>query len=142
MTSDSSPQPGLEAREIETAAEFVEVHAPPSWPNARVEAWLSPVGDLFAPYAQGFDQEAASALVASMIAGRAAPGQPRSESVVVVEIAAPAFEVAVAEHVGAWRVREAAGAAAASAAMRLTAVMDAFGRCEGDADACADPRKN
>jgi ribonucleoside-diphosphate reductase alpha chain len=45
-------------------------------------------------------------------------------------------------HVSRFRMASMADAALSAASRRLQAVLDAFARCDGDAGACADPRRN
>ena len=51
-------------------------------------------------------------------------------------------EAALERMVAAHRGREAALAAVGVLGVRLQAVMDAIARCDGDAEACADPARN
>ena len=95
-----------------------------------------------------FDDEAEAgafrgALISSLAQGIAAPAAP------LAELPPIALPMASAQFIGALEARQtalrqarAAEAAAPLLAARLQAVMDAIIRCEGDADACADPRRN
>jgi ribonucleoside-diphosphate reductase alpha chain len=78
-------------------------------------------------------------LTAGFTAGVLAIGHPRSgRALRVVDAGSPEIALAVAQHRG----EAAAQAAALELERRLQAVMDAVLRCEGDADACADPARN
>jgi ribonucleoside-diphosphate reductase alpha chain len=82
-------------------------------------------------------------LIASMALGEAAPAVPhRPAPAPALDSADPAFAARLAALQADWRGRRAALDAAPAMAARLQAVMDAVARCEGDADACADPRHN
>ncbi len=124
------------------------------------EAALDPVldggPDLFARrcaawgLAQGrFDGEGEAlafrdALFAALLSGVAAPAPagPASMAVVTAALGEPAFGRTLADHRAAARLAQTAAASAAVLGRRLQAVMDAIARCDGDADACADPRRN
>ena len=151
----------MERRSLERSGEVVEVLAPASWTNARVEAWVDwadgdtdiPAAifrfaeelvqagqkrDLFAGVgARGrFRRELGAALVSGRIALRRT-----SRSGLTVATASEASERLVrlrAEHRG----RRAASEAAQALAQRLQGVVDAVHRCHGDPDACADPQRN
>ena len=95
-----------------------------------------------------FDDEAEagafrSALLSSLAQGLAAPAAPLAQHPPpALPMASPQFTAALEARQTALRQRRAAEAAAPLLAARLQAVMDAIIRCEGDADACADPRRN
>ncbi len=57
-------------------------------------------------------------------------------------LGAPEFETRLTALLSAHRNRRAAADSAPVLAARMQAVMDAVTRCEGDPDACADPRQN
>ncbi len=83
------------------------------------------------------------ALLASLALGLAAPASPLSRAAPTpLPMASPDFAAALAARQADWRQRRAAEAAAPLLAARLQAVMDAIARCEGDTEACADPRRN
>jgi len=154
----------IEARVVESGGRFVEVLAPAHWTAARLEAWFDWAGgasdlpaaigdyveDLTArAQAKGlirdvrartrFRDELTEALLAGVIAiGRA----PVAAPVEVTDVGAPGFAGALAHTVAEHRGRAAAQAAALELGRRLQAVMDSVLRCEGDADACADPQAN
>jgi len=85
-------------------------------------------------------------LIATMIGGMASPGGPVRLAAAAhqepVDLAAIELEAALSEHLGLSRRNAAVADALEAATTRLQAVMDAVRRCEGDADACADPSKN
>ncbi|HET9160337.1 MAG TPA: ribonucleotide reductase, partial [Caulobacteraceae bacterium] len=132
MTADSRPV--LEQRELELADRMVTVAAPAHWPDARLEAWLEEGEVRLAKYPK--------ALFDSIVCDQAAPATFDNQSAQVVDVEAVEFEAGLARHVGAARAAEAASATASLIAERLTGVINAFARCEGGAEACADPRKN
>src|SRR5436190_5348890 len=117
MTAES-----LEERQLELADKIVTVLAPPGWSDARVEAWLGEDPTLFEDHA--------------------AIGRPAGVAATCADIDSIEFEAAVQDHLARARAAEAAAGAASVTAARLTAVIDAFGRCEGEPEACADPRRN
>ncbi|WP_293375285.1 ribonucleotide reductase [Phenylobacterium sp.] len=150
----------IESRAVERHGRFVEVQAPAHWTAARVEAWLDWAGgaeDLPAAIAERvetltgraqakgffkdvrartrFRDELTEALLSGVIAlaEPAAKGPPP-----VVEAGSAEVAAMVARHRG----ETAAQAAALELGRRLQAVMDAILRCEGDAEACADPAAN
>jgi ribonucleoside-diphosphate reductase alpha chain len=85
-------------------------------------------------------------LLATMLAGIAAPGLPRGGDSALeaapVDLAAIELDAALAWHRSAARGADMATNAAEAANARLQAVMDAVARCEGDAEACADVARN
>jgi ribonucleoside-diphosphate reductase alpha chain len=108
-----------------------------------------------------FDAEGAlgfrEAVLASLLAGEAAPARTpasgaRVSPLVGPDFAAPAepviglgdieFAAVVDTHLNAARAAEAAVAGAESVARALQAVISAVIRCEGEASACADPLRN
>jgi ribonucleoside-diphosphate reductase alpha chain len=162
MGSDAS-RVGIEGRIVERPDGLVEVEAPAHWTGARVEAWLDWAGgraDLAAAvieYAETLTGRAqAKGLVKDLRARRRfregltealllgavaiADGTRRTLRVLDAEAAdlAPTLQALESAHRG----REAAQAAAERLSARLQAVMDAILRCEGDAEACADPVRN
>jgi ribonucleoside-diphosphate reductase alpha chain len=160
---------GIEERELELADRVVTARAPGGWTDARVEAWIDWAGgetDLVAAVgefvetltrralAKGLVKDVAErtqfrdALAGAMLSGAVAIGgapQSRAPSVLDVEgqlrdrASAPQ---ALRELVASFRGEQAAAAAAAELGLRLQAVMDAVLRCEGEAEACADPHRN
>jgi ribonucleoside-diphosphate reductase alpha chain len=82
-------------------------------------------------------------LVLSLALGLAAPSPYRAAADgPVVALGGSEFTSAVAARQAGARQRKAAALAAPVLGARLQAVMDTVARCEGDADACADPRQN
>jgi ribonucleoside-diphosphate reductase alpha chain len=154
----------IEARIAELGGRFVEVQAPAHWTAARVDAWIDWAGgatDLPAAIADHvesltaraqarglikdvsartrFRDELTEALLAGVIAvGPAASGAPLA----VADVGLPDCAAALARMVAIHRGQAAAEAAALELGRRLQAVMDAILRCEGDAEACADPQAN
>ena len=155
----------IEARTVDLGGRLVEALAPAHWSNARLDAWidwaarLGPgaaanvpaaitdfVEDLTArAQAKGlvkdvrartrFRDELTEALLAGVIAIGPAPA---AAAPAVVEAGAPEIGRLVAIHRG----QAAAQALAVELGRRMQAVMDAVLRCEGDAEACADPAAN
>ncbi len=168
--------PELQDRLIELPFGFAQVLAPADWTQARIEAWLDGRGlvpdpdeiaegsvlkgvpQIYANHLAGsgmvaglFDTPADASrfrddLVATMIGGLAAPGEPRRLSAAThlepVDLAAMEFDAAVSHHLGLSRRNAAIADAVEATTSRLQAVMDAISRCEGDAEACADPARN
>ncbi|MET0294159.1 MAG: hypothetical protein ABW042_04020, partial [Phenylobacterium sp.] len=156
----------IERRAIERAGEVVEVLAPSSWTNARVEAWLDWAGgdptDLPAEIfrfaellvqrgeAAGlFDSPRARAtfrrdLGALMLSGAVAlvASRPGAQTPAVVD----ASQAGALRRIETARARRrgqlAAEVAAKALAARLQSVIEAVHRCEGDPAACADPASN
>jgi ribonucleoside-diphosphate reductase alpha chain len=82
-------------------------------------------------------------LTLSMASGEAAPGRgPGPDPGPALPAGSREFAVRLQGRLAAWRSERAAAEAAPVLAAKLQAVMDAVARCEGDADACADPRHN
>ncbi|WP_240609598.1 ribonucleotide reductase [Phenylobacterium deserti] len=82
-------------------------------------------------------------LTEALLAGRIAVAAPRpAVPPLVIDAADPAAPQTLQELTAVLRGQRAAAAAAGEVALRLQAVMDAVLRCEGDADACADPTRN
>ena len=83
------------------------------------------------------------ALLSSLALGLAAPAAPLADKPPpALPMASPEFAAAIEARQTALRQRRAAEAAAPLLAARLQAVMDAIIRCEGEAEACSDPRRN
>jgi ribonucleoside-diphosphate reductase alpha chain len=85
-------------------------------------------------------------LIATMIGGLASPGEPHRHGAGAhlepVDLAAIEFDAALSRHLGLSRRNAALTDALEATTTRLQGVMDSVRRCEGDADACADPAKN
>ncbi len=82
-------------------------------------------------------------LVASLARSLAAPGAARRpDPGPALPVESPAFRVALERRLAVSRGLAAAGDAGPTLCDRLQAVMDAVARCEGEADACSDPRHN
>ncbi len=83
------------------------------------------------------------ALFASLLKGEAAPAIPLSNpraGEAIVDLGDIEFAAALQAHQSAARHAQAAGAEAI--AIKLQAVISAVARCEGEAEACADPLRN
>lgn len=154
----------IERRLLERASSVVDVLAPVSWTDARVEAWLEwldETSDLPAAlfrYAEGlitgsdtqglFESPRARGafrrdLGAAMLDGHMALAAPKpGPSLPVVQVGEPGANGALATLRAEHRGRAMARAAVREMASRLQAVMDAILRCEGDPAACADPASN
>lgn len=155
---------GIEERALELADRVVQARAPAGWTDARVEAWIEWAGgetDLGAAIGEfvetltrraqaktlvkdvaertRFRQDLTEALLSGAIAIGAAP---QSRAPAILEAGRPGAVAALREHVASYRGEQAAAAAAAELGSRLQAVMDAVLRCEGEAEACADPARN
>ncbi len=85
-------------------------------------------------------------LIASMLGGIAAPADPpalgSATSDEVADLGGFELDAALAAHLGASRRDSALAGALETAAARLSAVIDAIRRCEGDTDACTDVARN
>ena len=82
-------------------------------------------------------------LVSSLALGLAAPALPwATDPGPPLSVDTPRFIASLATRQAVLRSRRAAAEAAPVLASRLQAVMDAVARCEGDTEACADPRRN
>jgi ribonucleoside-diphosphate reductase alpha chain len=154
----------IEARVVELGGRFVEVQAPAHWTNARLDAWIDWAGgatDLPAAIGDYVEELTTRAqarglikdvrartvfrdqLTEALLAGAIAIGPAASgPSIAVVDSGSPQCAAALARMVAVHRGRAAAQAAALELGRRLQAVMDAVLRCEGDAEACADPQTN
>ena len=148
----------VEGRTLELGDRLVEVEAPAHFTNARVEAWIDWAGgrsDLAAAIqdhayelagqaqARGLTKDLRSRTrfreaVADALRSGSLAMAPVGAPLRVLEPRAGALERMVAGHRG----HEAALAAAGLMSARLQAVMDAVLRCEGDAEACANPARN
>ena len=150
---------------MDLGGRFAEVQAPAHWTNARLDAWIDWAASLgqgratdipaaIADYVENltaraqakglvkdvrartrFRDELTEALLAGVIA---IGGEPASPPPPVVDAGSPE----IARMVAANRGRAAAQALALELGRRMQAVMDAVARCEGDAEACADPAAN
>ena len=157
MSSETS-RAGIEGRSLELGGQIVEVEAPAHFTNARVEAWVDWAGgrtDLAAAIlahaydlagkaqAKGLTRDLRArtrfreAISEAMLLGVIALS-PTALPLPVLEPGCAALDALCAAHHGA----EAAKASSIMLAARLQAVMDAILRCEGDAEACADPARN
>jgi ribonucleoside-diphosphate reductase alpha chain len=160
--------PQVERREVERSDRVVEVMAPTSWTDARVESWLDWAGgdiDAEAPLGGGparyADRLAERGLAKGLFADRAdaqafrdailttmlsGVATPASASLPVLahlpDIAELEFQRDVDGHLARRRSHVLAVKAAAKLDTALAQVGDAVMRCHGDAKACADPRKN
>jgi ribonucleoside-diphosphate reductase alpha chain len=163
MAADA-PKTAIEGRIIELGDRLAEVEAPAHWTQAQVEAWLDWAdgsGDLPAAIADHVEELTGRAqgkgllrdvrartrfrddLTEAMLAGTLALGRPRAVAPPKVVAADDPELPAVLERLCAeHRGREAARLAAGQLAARMQGVMDAVLRCEGEAEACADPRQN
>lgn len=155
---------GIEGRVLELSSGLVELQAPAAWTDARAEAWLdwadgeANVTEAITHYVEAlalqaqargivkdargrgrFRDELAEALARGVIAIGAPPPGSRP---LVLGATAPHLSSALSAVTAQHRGQAAARAAARTLGDKLQAVMDAILRCEGDAEACADPRKN
>jgi ribonucleoside-diphosphate reductase alpha chain len=150
----------IEARVVELGGRLIEVQAPAHWTGARLDAWIDWAGgavDLPAAITDSVEDLTARAqakglvrdvsartrfrdeLTEALLAGVIAIGPtPRGGPILAVETGSPLIAQTVAAHRG----QAAAEASANEFGRRMQAVMDAVLRCEGDAEACADPRTN
>jgi len=156
-----------ERRDLERSNTVVEVMAPPTWTDARIEAWLdwaggpidpnAPLGGGPARYADrlakaGLDKglfadpaDASAfrdALLGTMLTGVATPTGALPSLVPLPDIAEIEFRQLIEGQLGRRRSHALASKAAARLDAALAQVSDAVQRCHGDAKACADPRKN
>jgi len=158
--------PAMEWRDLERADEIVVVSAPPSWTDARVEAWLdwageiqpkAPLGGGPARYAERIAQAGLTrglfgdkadadafreALLATMLSGVATPARGQAGLDLLPDVGEFEFESAVRATLAQRRGRILAAQAAARLDAALAQVADAVRRCSGDARACSDVRKN
>ena len=119
----------------------------------RAAAWGLALGLLDAEAALGFRE----ALLASLLAGEAAPGRGLASGVRVNPLSGPEsaaaietltdigdieFARVIGDHLNAARAAQAAQAGAESVSRALQAVLSAVARCQGEASACADPLRN
>ncbi|HEY8574446.1 ribonucleotide reductase [Phenylobacterium sp.] len=161
---DGAAQDGIEDRILELAGELAAVRAPAAWTDARSEAWLdwaqgeADVTQAIVSYAEALALQAQAKgllkdararsrfrddLTEGLLRGAVAIGAPPAAAPPhVISDSAPQFAATLSAHVAAHRGRAAARAAAGRLAARLQSVMDAVLRCEGDAEACADPARN
>ena len=158
---------GSGGSETEFESLFVELpnliagaNAPAHWTGARLEAWIdwadgeTDMAEAVADYVEELTTRAQArglvkdvrartrfrdALTTALRAGVLAIGHDRSgRALGIVDGGSPEVAITVAMHRG----EAAAQAAALELERRLQAVMDAVLRCEGDAEACADPMRN
>jgi len=155
---------GLESLFVELSDRVAAAQAPGHWTGARLEAWIdwaageTDMSQAVADYVEAltanaqarglvkdvrartlFRDELTEALLAGVLAiGHAPAGRP----IPVAEIGTPECTCAVLAVTSAHRGETAANAAAGEFGRRMQAIMDAVLRCEGDAEACADPQHN
>jgi ribonucleoside-diphosphate reductase alpha chain len=163
MDSQAIPG-GFEARALELADRVIQACAPAAWTDARVEAWIEWAGgeaDLAAAIAEFAETltrraqakalvkdvaartELRDALTDALVRGAIAIGAaPQSRAPTVVDAGRAGALQTLRELTAAWRGEQAAAAASEALAARQQAVMEAVLRCEGEADACADPARN
>jgi len=161
---DGGANHDFEDRILELADGLAGVRAPSGWTAARAEAWLDwargevDVTQAMTAYAEALALQAQAKglvkdarargrfrdeLTEALTRGAVAIGAPPSAAPAQVLTAEePRTAAELRAHVAAWRGRAAARAASQRLAERLQAVVDAVLRCEGEAAACADPRKN
>ena len=153
-------------RAIERPGGEIAVLAPRDWTAARVEAWIDAAapGDPQAPLLGVPAAHAARLAEAGVRQGRFskaeakvfaaefeavvllglfahAPARPEPEPI-LLDAGAIEFAADLDRCLAARRGAALAARAVAAVAQRLQAVIDAVGRCEGDAAACADPTRN
>ncbi|ALL13512.1 ribonucleotide reductase [Caulobacter henricii] len=156
-----------ERRELERCNGVVEVLAPSTWTDARVEAWLDWFGEPQAAdellgggparYAEGLAKAGLAkglfadpadagafqdALLTTMLSGLATPGSAGLALTPLPDIAEIEFRHAAEAQLGRLRSHALASRAAERLDAALAQVGDTVQRCHGDAKACADPRKN
>ncbi|MDB5417431.1 MAG: ribonucleotide reductase, partial [Phenylobacterium sp.] len=154
----------IEGRILELGDRLAEVEAPAHWTDAQAEAWLDWAGgetDLAGAVAEHVEQLTARAqakgllkdlrartrfrddLTEGLLSGAIALGpRPPTDPPRVFAGDDPDLPAALDALCATFRGREAARLAAGELSRRLQAVKDAVLRCEGDAEACADPRQN
>ncbi|MDR6625455.1 ribonucleotide reductase [Caulobacter segnis] len=158
--------PAMEWRDLERADSIIVVAAPAAWTDARVEAWLdwagtiepkAPLGGGPARYADrvakiglarglfGDKADAAGfrdALLATMLAGYATPAGGQAGQELSPDISEIEFQTTARQSLSRRRAATLASLAASRLDSALAQVTDAVRRCQGDARACADVRKN
>jgi ribonucleoside-diphosphate reductase alpha chain len=158
--------PAMEWRDLERADSIIVVAAPAAWTDARVEAWLdwagtiapkAPLGGGPARYADrvakiglarglfGDKADAAGfrdALLATMLAGYATPAGGQTGQELSPDISEIEFQTTARQSLSRRRAATLASLAASRLDGALAQVTDAVRRCQGDARACADVRKN
>jgi len=157
----------IETRVVELGGRLVEAQAPAHWSAARLDAWIdwaagwsdhaADIPAVIADFvedltsraqAKGFVKDVRArtrfrdALTEALLAGTLAIGGAGDQAIPVVEAGSADLAPALARLTAAHRGRAAAAAATAELGRRLQAVMDAILRCDGDAEACADPQAN
>ncbi len=157
MGSETS-RAGIEGRTLELGDRLVEVEAPAHFTNARVEAWIDWAGgqtDLAAAiqqYAYDLASKAQAKGLTKDLRARTRFREAVADAMQlgVLALSPESSRLALLDSAGGdldrltagYRGREAARAAAGIIEARLQAVMDAVLRCNGEPDACADPRRN
>ncbi|PIC00368.1 ribonucleotide reductase [Caulobacter sp. X] len=158
--------PVMEWRDLERADSIIVIAAPAAWTDARVEAWLdwagtiepkAPLGGGPARYAEriakiglarglfGDKADAAGfkdALLATMLGGYATPAGGQAGQLQLPDVGEIEFEALARENLARRRAATLAAQAASRLDAALAQVTDAVRRCQGDARACADVRKN
>jgi ribonucleoside-diphosphate reductase alpha chain len=154
----------LETRTLEFGGRLVTARGPSHWADARLEAWIAwaegetDMSQVIADYvetltaraqARGLVKDVRSRtrfrddLTRALTSGEIAIGQAaEAPMVAVADAASPDLHATLAAITAAHRGRIAAQASALELGRRLSAVMDAVARCEGDPAACADPWRN
>ena len=159
-----APNGGIEQRTLELADRVIEARAPAAWTDAQVEAWIDWAGgeaDLEAAVsdfaetlarraqAKGLVEGAAERarfrdeLIEGLLGGGLAIGAaPQGRAPQLIDLERPGAAATLRELLATHRGEAVAAAAAGELALRLQAVIDAVLRCDGDAEACADPARN
>jgi len=158
----------IEARVVELGGRLVEAQAPAHWTAARLDAWMdwaarrtdraSDIPAAIADYVEELTGRAQAkglvkdvrartrfrdALTEALLAGTLAIGGTMgNRATPVIEAGSAELAPALTRLTAIHRGRAAAAAAADGLGRRLQSVMDAILRCDGDAEACADPRAN
>ncbi len=158
----------IETRVVELGGRLVEAQAPAHWPAARLDAWIdwaagwtehaTDIPAVISDFVEDLTSRAQDkglvkdvrartrfrdALTEALLAGTLAIGGARGgQAIPVMEAGSAELTPALARLTAAHRGRAAAAAATAELGRRLQAVMDAILRCDGDAEACADPQAN
>jgi ribonucleoside-diphosphate reductase alpha chain len=158
----------IETRVVELGGRLVEAQAPAHWSAARLDAWIdwaagwsdraADIPAVIADFVEDVTSRAQAkglvkdvgartrfrdALTEALLAGTLAiGGTGAGQAIPMIEAGSAELGPALARLTAAHRGRAAAAAATAELARRLQAVMDAILRCDGDAEACADPQAN
>ncbi len=158
----------IEARVVELGGRLVEAQAPAHWTAARLDAWIdwaarrtdraTDIPAAIADYveeltgcaqAKGLVKDVRArtrfrdALTEALLVGTLAIGGTMGDRATpVIEAGSLDLAPALTRLTAVHRGRATAAAATDELGRRLQAVMDAILRCDGDAEACADPRAN